>query len=278
MNRPPRPPRAPRSGVQGTDESTDAYDTIDWLVKNVPNTNGRVGTIGVSYPGWLTAVTGMGAHPALKAISPERWPSWRRFAEHPAYDSVWQSRALPRYMTHATVPTLVVGGWWDQEDEYGPLAHYRALERTDTAGLVHLVMGPWYHGQWSGDSGLALGNAQFGRPTGVEYRELQSRRRGCSTPGRTPGARSTAGPRRTRSTGVSTSGRAAGSPSSRRRTPRGSTSSYPTPRTPCPIARGRSSSPTRAPPAGGGGRRKTSVSWTAGPTCSRGRRHRSRKT
>src|SRR5439155_20304251 len=97
------------------------------------------------------------------------------FSEHPAYDSVWQARALPRYMAHATVPTLVVGGWWDQEDEYGPLAHYAALERTDTARLVHLVMGPWYHGQWSGDSGAALGNVAFGRPTGVVFRELQLR-------------------------------------------------------------------------------------------------------
>src|SRR5207249_4982679 len=61
MNRPPR------AGSQGVDESTDAYDTIDWLVKNVPNNNGMVGTFGVSYPGWLTAVTGIGPHPALRA-------------------------------------------------------------------------------------------------------------------------------------------------------------------------------------------------------------------
>ena len=65
MNRPPR------LGSQSIDESTDAYDTIEWLVKNLPNNNGKVGTIGVSYPGWLTAVTGMGPHPALKAISPQ---------------------------------------------------------------------------------------------------------------------------------------------------------------------------------------------------------------
>jgi len=110
-----------------------------------------------------------------RTVRADRWPSWHRFSEHPAYDSVWQARALPRYMGHATVPTLVVGGWWDQEDEYGPLAHYAALERSDTARLAHLVMGPWYHGQWSGDSGTALGNVRFGRATGVEYRELQSR-------------------------------------------------------------------------------------------------------
>src|SRR5213596_2565392 len=58
MNRPPH------SGHAGTDESSDTYDTIDWLVKNVPNNNGRVGIFGISYPGWLTAVGGIGAHPA----------------------------------------------------------------------------------------------------------------------------------------------------------------------------------------------------------------------
>src|SRR5207245_10166862 len=65
MNRPPH------SGHAGTDESSDTYDTIDWLVKSVPNNNGRVGIFGISYPGWLTAVAGIGAHPALKAISPQ---------------------------------------------------------------------------------------------------------------------------------------------------------------------------------------------------------------
>jgi len=236
MNRPPH------SGSQGTDESTDTYDTIDWLVKNVPGNNGRVGVFGISYPGWLTAVAGIGAHPALKAISPqapmgdawmgddffhqgafrqsygleyswmmeaspdlsvtpsparfdtyewyrsfptlgalaaavgaEQWPTWRHFAEHPAYDSVWRARSLPRYFTHTTVPTLTVGGWWDQEDEYGPLASYAALERTDTAGVNFLVMGPWYHGQWFADSATALGNIRFGRPTGVDFRALQTR-------------------------------------------------------------------------------------------------------
>src|SRR5438445_4532309 len=236
MNRPPH------SGHAGTDESSDTYDTIDWLVKNEQNNSGRVGIFGISYPGWLTAVAGIGAHPALKAISPQapmgdawmgddffhqgafrvsygleyswmmesssdlsvtpsparydtyewylsfatlgalaqavgadRWPTWRRFIEHPAYDSVWQAHALPRYFTHTTVPTLTVGGWWDQEDEYGPLASYAALERTDTAGLSHLVMGPWYHGQWFADSGVALGNLRFGRATGFDYRELESK-------------------------------------------------------------------------------------------------------
>ena len=55
----------------GIDESTDAYDTIDWLVKNVPETNGRVGTIGSSYLGFTTLMTEINPHPALKAAVPE---------------------------------------------------------------------------------------------------------------------------------------------------------------------------------------------------------------
>src|SRR5205807_9559753 len=51
--------------------STDTYDTIDWLVKNVPQNNGRVGDLGVSYDGWLSAVATINAHPALKASSPQ---------------------------------------------------------------------------------------------------------------------------------------------------------------------------------------------------------------
>ena len=237
MNRPQR-----RDGT-GTDESTDAYDTIEWLLHNVPNNNGRVGIFGVSYPGWLAAVAGIGPHPALKAISPQApmgdtwlgddffhqgafrltygleytwqleaskdesvvpapgrydtfewyrsfptltalanavgandWPTWRRFVEHPSYDSAWKSRSLGVTFSHTTVPTLIVGGWWDQEDEFGPLLTYRTLSRTDTAHIVSLVMGPWSHGQWANGPGMRLGNVQFGgHSTGAEYRALQAR-------------------------------------------------------------------------------------------------------
>ncbi|WP_288425121.1 CocE/NonD family hydrolase [uncultured Spirosoma sp.] len=55
----------------GTDESTDTYDTIDWLLKNVPNNNGRVGLMGISYPGFYASAALPGAHPALKAVSPQ---------------------------------------------------------------------------------------------------------------------------------------------------------------------------------------------------------------
>src|SRR4051812_8737778 len=50
-----RPILGDKSGTKDVDESTDAYDTIDWLVKNMPNNNGKVGMIGISYPGFYAA-------------------------------------------------------------------------------------------------------------------------------------------------------------------------------------------------------------------------------
>lgn len=53
------------------DESTDCWDTIDWLIRNVAGNNGRVGLVGISYPGWLALVGAVDPHPALKATSPQ---------------------------------------------------------------------------------------------------------------------------------------------------------------------------------------------------------------
>ena len=53
------------------DESTDTYDTIDWLVKNLPDNNGKVGLLGISYPGFYSSAGIIDAHPALVAASPQ---------------------------------------------------------------------------------------------------------------------------------------------------------------------------------------------------------------
>ncbi|MBX3296762.1 MAG: CocE/NonD family hydrolase [Acidobacteria bacterium] len=53
------------------DESTDTYDTIEWLIKNVEGNNGRVGTYGISYPGFYVSAGMVDSHPALKACSPQ---------------------------------------------------------------------------------------------------------------------------------------------------------------------------------------------------------------
>ncbi|TPG22562.1 CocE/NonD family hydrolase [Sphingomonas koreensis] len=65
-----RPPMGPLNPTK-TDDTTDAYDTIDWLVKNVKESNGKVGMIGSSYDGWTVAMALLHPHPALKVAAPE---------------------------------------------------------------------------------------------------------------------------------------------------------------------------------------------------------------
>ena len=66
MNRPLHGPQNPTP----VDDATDTYDTIDWLVKNVPESNGKVGTIGISYDGFEPLMALVNPHPALKVSVP----------------------------------------------------------------------------------------------------------------------------------------------------------------------------------------------------------------
>jgi len=66
MNRPLHGPQNPTP----VDHATDTYDTIDWLVKNIPETNGKVGIIGISYDGFLPLMAVVHPHPALKVSVP----------------------------------------------------------------------------------------------------------------------------------------------------------------------------------------------------------------
>jgi len=217
------------------DESTDTYDTVAWLLKNIPSNSGRVGVVGVSYPGFLAAEAGIDPHPAVKAISPQApmtdvWigddffhngafrqtygydyvlgmesskeatftklsedaytyfldagsfaaagkksgtsslPTWKAFLDHPPYDEFWRVRAVQPHLTQVSVPTLEVGGWWDQEDMWGPQAEYAALEPHDTNHQVFIVLGPWNHGQW-GRTTRHLGVVDFGAATGDQFRQ-----------------------------------------------------------------------------------------------------------
>src|SRR5262249_9649601 len=75
---------------------------------------------------------------------------WRQLAAHPAYDSFWQQQALDKLLAKdpPKVAMLIVSGLFDQEDIYGGPALYQALTASDPGGeRVHLVLGPWNHGQ-----------------------------------------------------------------------------------------------------------------------------------
>src|SRR5437899_8410412 len=66
MNRPLHGPLNPTP----VDHSTDTYDTIDWLVKNIPESNGKVGILGISYDGFLPLMALVNPHPALQVSVP----------------------------------------------------------------------------------------------------------------------------------------------------------------------------------------------------------------
>ena len=96
-------------------------------------------------------------------------PTWKLFLDHPAYDNAWRSRGVEWFLNKVSVPTLTVGGYYDQEDMYGPQEVYAKLEPHDTQHDNFLVLGPWRHGYWSSSS-RRLGNLDYGQPIGKEFR------------------------------------------------------------------------------------------------------------
>ena len=236
MTRPLKGPLNPTDN----DHATDTYDTIDWLIKNVPESNGRVGTIGGSYEGYTTVMSTVHPHPALKVAVPfapmvDGWMGddwfhngafrqdgtlqyiydqeatrkndlmwwsdardsyevflragsagalakargvdelgfWRELVAHTAYDSFWQQQALDKVLGKdpPTVPMMIVSGLFDQEDIYGGPALYKALSGSDPHGeRVHLVLGPWSHGQGRRE-GRNLGPILFEGDTATWFRQ-----------------------------------------------------------------------------------------------------------
>jgi putative CocE/NonD family hydrolase len=64
------PPHGTPFNPTDADDSTDAYDTVDWLVKNIPESNGKVGILGISYDGFTSLAALIHPHPALRAAMP----------------------------------------------------------------------------------------------------------------------------------------------------------------------------------------------------------------
>ncbi len=224
------------------DEASDTYDAIDWLVNNLDNNNGRVGIMGISYPGFYATMAAASNHPALKAVSPQApvtdwfmgddfhhngalcimdgfsfyaggfgyprpYPTkegpknaqtfprndnyktfldigaltnfmqlsgdslafWTQLNNHPNYDSFWQARNARVAMYDIKPAMLVVGGLFDAEDCFGAWNLYKAIQKQSASTNSRLVMGPWYHGQWSRPDGSYLGNARFGSRTAEWY-------------------------------------------------------------------------------------------------------------
>ena len=73
---------------------------------------------------------------------------WKQLTEHPNYDSFWQKRSILPHLKDIKTNVLVVGGFYDAEDLYGPLNIYRSIEKNND-NFNAIIMGPWEHGEWS---------------------------------------------------------------------------------------------------------------------------------
>jgi len=105
----------------------------------------------------------------VKKSGSKMLPTWKLFIDDPSYDTVWSSRAVENDLHAVTVPTLSVGGYYDQEDMYGPQEEYSTLEPFDADHENFLALGPWRHGYWSSSS-RHLGNVDYGAPIGNQFR------------------------------------------------------------------------------------------------------------
>jgi len=74
---------------------------------------------------------------------------WQQIVAHPNYDAFWQARAVPHALRGVTHAVMVVGGWFDAEDLYGPLAVYKTLKANNPRARTSIVMGPWRHRGWA---------------------------------------------------------------------------------------------------------------------------------
>ena len=106
------------------------------------------------------------------AAGSSRSASGGRSSPHPAYDAFWRDQAVDKVLAAQplTVPVMLVHSLWDQEDIYGAMAVYKAIEPKDTGNdKVFLVIGPWHHGQEIGD-GSTLGALKFDSDTALDFR------------------------------------------------------------------------------------------------------------
>ena len=104
---------------------------------------------------------------------------WKEIVEHPNYDEVWKSKGIVQHLDKvpSTVATMVVGGEFDAEDLYGPLATYKAIEKHQPNNYNTLVFGPWDHGGWSRSSVKNIvGNYYFGDSISLKFqKEIESK-------------------------------------------------------------------------------------------------------
>jgi putative CocE/NonD family hydrolase len=154
-----------------TDDTTDAWDTIDWLVKNVPESNGRVGMFGSSYEGWTVVMALLGPHPALRAAIPESpmvdgwlgddWYHYGAFRQ-PNFD--YFAAQLEQKGEGSPVPRAALDDY-ETFLNYGSPAAYATANGLDQIGWWRKMLAhPAYDSFWQG---LALDKLLATHPSNV---------------------------------------------------------------------------------------------------------------
>jgi putative CocE/NonD family hydrolase len=169
MNRPMRGPQNPTP----VDESTDTYDTIDWLVKNVPESNGRVGILGISYDGFLALAPLVNPHPALKVAVPENpmVDGWR--GDDWFHNGAFRQQGMPYIFEQSATranDVLWESGFFDDYDQYlraGSAGELGRLHGMEQIGFWRkLIAHPAYDSFWSDQAmDRILARAPLGIPT-----------------------------------------------------------------------------------------------------------------
>ena len=98
-------------------------------------------------------------------------PTWNDYMKHGTYDEYWQSRNVPKDLKNINHAVLIVAGWFDAQDFWGPFRMYKAMREFNPANKTYYVIGPWHHGGWGRVDGDTLGHLNFGSKTGEYYRK-----------------------------------------------------------------------------------------------------------
>ncbi len=134
MNRPLRGPQNPTS----VDHATDTYDTIDWLVKNTPESNGKVGILGISYDGFLPLMALVNPHPALKVSVPMNPMVDGWIGDDWFHNGAFRQQGMPYIYDQEATRDNSVKWWRSHFDDYdmfleagsaGELGRRRGLEQ-----------------------------------------------------------------------------------------------------------------------------------------------------
>jgi putative CocE/NonD family hydrolase len=99
---------------------------------------------------------------------------WKEIINHPNYDSIWKPKGIIQNLKDIkpSVATMVVGGFFDAEDLYGPLETYKTIEKYNPENYNTLVFGPWDHGKWASSKvENFVGNYYFGDSISINFQK-----------------------------------------------------------------------------------------------------------